>query len=105
MIQLGCAPSRRSPEEPGHDSVNAGWIKPFLTERIEETLSGATAEVVVKVFGEELAQIDAVSSRVAEVLRSVEGAADVQQESLPGSPVLVVDLDRARRTRRDPRKV
>jgi CzcA family heavy metal efflux pump len=67
-------------------------IKPFLTERIEETVSGSTAEVVVKVFGDDLDVIDRKADQITQILGSVEGAADVQVESPPGSPQVVVRL-------------
>lgn len=67
-------------------------IKPFLTERIEEVLTGATAQVVIKVFGDDLDQIDAAARSVAGVVQQVQGAADVQVESPPGLPELLVRL-------------
>ena len=71
-------------------------IKPFLTERIEETVSGLTAEVAVKIFGNDLDALERAASEVAAVLSQVRGAADVQLESAPGAPELVVRLRRDR---------
>lgn len=67
-------------------------IKPFLAERIEETLTGSTAQVVVKVFGDNLDQIDTAAKAVSGVLSSITGAADVQEESPPGLPEVIVRL-------------
>ena len=67
-------------------------IKPFLTERIEEILTGVSGQVVIKIFGSDLDQIDRSAQQVAQVLASVPGAADVQVESQPGLPELVVRL-------------
>jgi CzcA family heavy metal efflux pump len=67
-------------------------IKTFLTERIEETLSGATAQVVVKIFGEDLDLLDRKALEVARVLAAVEGAVDVQVDSPPGAPEMFVRL-------------
>jgi CzcA family heavy metal efflux pump len=74
-------------------------VKTFLTERIEETLSGATAQVAVKIFGQELDQIDRKAGEVARVLSAVEGAVDVQIDAPPSVPQMVVRLrpDRLRR--------
>src|SRR3989475_2023403 len=58
-------------------------IKPFLTERIEETVSGLTAEVAIKVFGDDLDALDQKAKEIAGVLAKVNGAADVQLESPP----------------------
>lgn len=67
-------------------------IKPFLTERIEETISGTTAEVVVKLYGDDLDQLDATAQEVARIVGGVKGAVDVQVESPPGAPQQVITL-------------
>jgi CzcA family heavy metal efflux pump len=67
-------------------------IKTFLTERIEETLSGVTAQVAVKIFGEDLDVLDRTAREVARELARVDGAVDVQVESRSGAPELVVRL-------------
>jgi CzcA family heavy metal efflux pump len=65
-------------------------IRGFLSERIEETLTGSTAEIVVRAFGEDLDSLDTASRRVAEVVRSVPGAADVQYDPPPVTPEVTV---------------
>lgn len=67
-------------------------IKPFLTERIKEILTGFTGQVVIKVYGNDLDQIDRSARQVAQVLSGVPGATDVQVESQPGMPEMVVRL-------------
>ena len=67
-------------------------IKPFLTERIEEILTGVRGQVAIKIFGEDLDQIDRTAQEVARVVSSIGGAADVQVESQPGLPEMVVQL-------------
>ena len=69
-------------------------IKPFLTERIEELLSGTTAEVAVRVFGPDLDTLDRLADDVARVLRSVPGATDVMAEQQAGTPELRWIVDR-----------
>lgn len=67
-------------------------LKTFLTERIEETVSGYTAPVVVNVFGNDLARIEAAARDVARELAEVRGAADIQQASPAGLPQINVGL-------------
>ena len=67
-------------------------METFLTERIEETLSGYTASVVVNVFGDDLDVIDAKAQEIARVLNGVPGATDVQIQSPPGMPQLSIRL-------------
>ena len=67
-------------------------INTFLTERIEETLSGYTAPVVAVVVGSDLDVLDAKAQEVARVLSGLTGASEVQMKSPPGTPELVVRL-------------
>ncbi|HEX5634563.1 MAG TPA: efflux RND transporter permease subunit, partial [Gemmatimonadales bacterium] len=67
-------------------------IRGFLTERIEETLTGSSAEVVVKLFGDDLDSLDTGARRIAQLLTSVDGAADVQYEPPPVTPEVTVRL-------------
>jgi CzcA family heavy metal efflux pump len=69
-------------------------ITPFLTERIEETMTGVTAEVVVKIYGDDLDVLDERAAEVARVLGEIDGAVDVRVESPPGLPQIVVRLRR-----------
>ena len=70
------------------------WFAPktFLTERIEEVLSGQRAQVVIKIFGDDLDVVDAKAREVARVIAGVRGAADVAVESPPGTPEVVIRL-------------
>jgi Cu/Ag efflux pump CusA len=65
-------------------------VLPFLRERIEETLSGATAPVVVKVFGDDLAALDRAAKVIADRLEKVPGATNVHAQSQVGAPELRV---------------
>jgi CzcA family heavy metal efflux pump len=67
-------------------------IRGFLTERIEETLTGSTAEVVVRLFGDDLDSLDVAARRVAQLARSVPGAADVQYDPPPVVPGVGIRL-------------
>jgi CzcA family heavy metal efflux pump len=67
-------------------------IETFLTERINETISGYTTPVVANVFGNDLDALDEAAPRVAEAIAKVPGATDVRLESPRGTPLLVVKL-------------
>ncbi len=69
-----------------------GEVLTFLGDRIGETLTGETAQVVVNVFGDNLDLLDATARDVAKELGAVMGSADVQVKSPPGLPVLAVHL-------------
>ncbi len=68
-------------------------METFLTERIQETLSGYTASVVANIFGTNLDQLDQEAEQVARVLNQVPGARDVQMQAPPGTPEVTVALN------------
>lgn len=65
----------------------------FLTERVEETISGYTSPVVINLYGHDLLALDDVALELAALIRTVEGATDVQLRSPPGTPLLDVRMD------------
>lgn len=67
-------------------------INTFLTERIEETISGYTAAMVINLHGQDLDALDRDSRAVAEALRSIPGASDVFIQSPAGTPQLNIRL-------------
>jgi CzcA family heavy metal efflux pump len=75
----------------GFPGVNFA-IRGFLAERIEETLTGSTAELVVRVFGDDLDSLDLAARRVAETLGRIPGATDVQYDPPPVAPEVTVRL-------------
>lgn len=64
----------------------------FLTERINETLSGYQTPVVVNIFGNDLDQLDEAGSQVAAALNETRGSAQIQTQSPPGMPQIIVRL-------------
>ncbi len=65
-------------------------VLPFLSERIKETLSGSTAAVAVKIYGDDLAALDVAALQVARELGKVKGHANVRIEPQTGVPELAV---------------
>jgi CzcA family heavy metal efflux pump len=64
----------------------------FLGDRISETISGETAEVVISVFGEDLDVLEKQAAEIAAVLEKVEGTADVIMNAGAQAPRLVAAL-------------
>jgi len=67
-------------------------INTFLTERIEETISGFTAAMVVNIHGQDLDALDRDARAVAGVLAGIPGVSDIQVQSPPGTPKLTIRL-------------
>lgn len=68
-------------------------VNTFLTERIDETISGYTSPVVVNIYGKNLNALDQKVQQVAEVMQRIDGATDVQLRAPPGEPQMEVRLD------------
>lgn len=67
--------------------------------RFNEILEGTRADIAVKVFGEDFAEIERIAGEVREVLERVPGAADVEFDALGKSPMLEIALNREAMTR------
>ena len=68
-------------------------MTPFLTERIEETVSGSTAPVVVKLYGNDLDSLDVAARRLARTVRAVPGASSVQVAAPAVAPGAIVRFE------------
>ena len=67
-------------------------INTFLTERIEETISGYNAAVVINLFGESLGDLDRDAQKVAYLLETISGSRDITLQSPPGTPQIKIRL-------------
>jgi CzcA family heavy metal efflux pump len=64
----------------------------FLGDRISESLSGETAQVAVKIFGDDLDALDATADKVVAVLGKVPGIVDLQFKRQSGTPTIAFEL-------------
>lgn len=79
------------PAPPGFVGVNFA-INTFLTERIEETISGYAASHVINIYGKDLDALDRDAQAIAGVVSNISGATDVLVQSPPGTPQLSIRL-------------
>ena len=77
-------------EMPG---ISGAWSQP-IELRMAELTSGSRSELAIKVFGEDLAQLQRISAQVQAVVKNIRGAQDVRTEHLNGMPALEVAIDR-----------
>ncbi len=68
-------------------------VNTFLTERIDETISGYTSPIVVNIYGNDLTILDQKGQQIAALLSSISGATDIQLRSPPGTPLIQVHLN------------
>ena len=66
-----------------------------IEDNVAEALSGVKGELAVKVFGDDLATLQAKGDEITRLISEVRGAADVAVERLSGQPNLNVTVDRA----------
>jgi len=79
------------PAPPGFVGINFA-INTFLTERIEETISGYAASQVINIYGRDLDSLDHDAQAIAGLVSTIPGASDVMVQSPPGTPQLVIRL-------------
>ena len=68
-------------------------VNTFLTERVDETISGYTAPVVVNLYGNDLNVLDAQAQILARIMREIPGATDIHLRSPPATPLLQIHLN------------
>jgi CzcA family heavy metal efflux pump len=75
-------------------------VKELLEERIEETVGGGGAPVVINVFAEDLDRAEREAARVRAAVARLAGAGDVRLEEQPGAPAVRIEVDAAATARR-----
>jgi cobalt-zinc-cadmium resistance protein CzcA len=58
--------------------------------RFNELISGVRSDLAVKVYGDDLEQLNEIARRIEEVVATVPGAADVKTEQTEGLPIMTV---------------
>ncbi|MBB1598430.1 CusA/CzcA family heavy metal efflux RND transporter [Variovorax sp. UMC13] len=67
--------------------------------RFNELVSGVRADVAVKVFGDDMDVLNSTAREIEEILKSIEGSAEVNVEQTTGLPMLTVNIDREKAIR------
>lgn len=62
--------------------------------RTNELISGVRADIAIKIYGEDLGELNRIAAEVEELVREVPGAGDVESEQISGLPFLRVQVDR-----------
>ena len=68
-----------------------GEVVTFLGDRISESLSGETAQVAVKVFGDDLQALDDTGNKIVAALTGEAGLTDLQFKRQDDTPVLSIE--------------
>ena len=65
-----------------------------IAAAVDELLTGTKAELAAKLFGDDLSVLDRKAAEIAQVMRSVPGAEDVQKDQVSGTPQVRIRLNR-----------
>jgi len=77
----------------GFPGLVYGFTQP-IEMRISEMLTGTRGDVAIKLFGTDLAGLNAAAQKVAEAVRRIDGAAEVIAPKAEGMPYLTVSIHR-----------
>ncbi|MBU5613581.1 efflux RND transporter permease subunit [Geomonas azotofigens] len=75
--------------------ISFGFSQPIQC-RIDELVAGTRAQLIVKLFGEDLDVLRDKSAEIAKILGTVRGGTDLNTEKVSGQPYLTVTIDRAK---------
>lgn len=73
--------------------VASNFTQP-IAMTVDELLEGVRAELAIKLFGPDLDTLKTKADEIAEVVRRVRGAEDVQADQVSGAPQLQIRVDR-----------
>jgi Cu/Ag efflux pump CusA len=68
-------------------------VQTYLKERIREVLTGSSDAIVIRIYGEDLEQLDALADEVNLILGDIEGVVDNHVELHDNIPQLDVEVD------------
>ncbi len=74
-------------------NVVPGYTQP-IQMRVEELISGVRATLALKLYGEDLVELDRLSAQIKTELAAVPGVADLSLEANVGKPQIRIEVDR-----------
>jgi len=69
------------------------WTQPIIN-RIDMLTTGIRSQVGIKIFGNDLKQLEELSRRIAELVKTVPGSVDVYPEQISGAPYIDIKINR-----------
>ncbi len=77
---------------------NYEFIQP-IQMRFNELIAGVRSDVAVKVFGDDMEQLEETGRQIEALLEKIPGASDVKLEQTTGLPILTIHLNRPQMAR------
>lgn len=79
----------------GIPGIGFGFSQPIQC-RIDELVAGTRAQLILRVFGEDIDTLRSIGDEMTRVLSKIEGATDLLSEKVTGQPYLTIEIDRPR---------
>ena len=73
--------------------INFGFSQPIQC-RIDEIVAGTRAQLILKLFGEDINTLKKKADEISHILADVKGATDLNAEKITGQPYLTIEIDR-----------
>ena len=73
--------------------VSFGFQQP-VQMRFNELMTGARQDVALKIYGDDLNELEKLAGRVGRIIRTVNGAKDLYVEQIAGTAQILIKLDR-----------
>lgn len=67
----------------------------YIEDNVNEAVSGVKSELSIKIYGNDMNQLQALADQTVDILQKIPGAADVGTEKLIGQPQVQITTDRA----------
>ncbi len=75
--------------------ITFGFSQPIQC-RIDELVAGTRAQLIVKLFGEDINVLNEKTAEITKVLSTIRGGTDLSAEKVSGQPYLTINIDRAK---------
>ncbi len=75
--------------------ITFGFSQPIQC-RIDELVAGTRAQLILKLFGEDIDVLKNKSVEITRVLSSIKGGTDLNTEKVSGQPYLTINIDRSK---------
>ncbi len=75
--------------------IGFGFSQPIQC-RIDELVAGTRAQLILRLFGDDMKTLKSKADEISRVLSKIEGASDLLTEKVAGQPYLTIELDRPR---------
>ena len=73
--------------------IGFGFSQPIQC-RIDELVAGTRAQLILRLFGEDIEALKSKADEITRVLSKIEGATDLLAEKVTGQPYLTIEIDR-----------